>query len=108
MKRLILTINGGSSTIKFAAFRANGAPERILIGRIDRIGGPDPEMAFTDLVRGETQRPSVRALDHSGAALQLIEWIDRWAGAESFQAIGHRIVHAGLRPAASSDDAGTP
>lgn len=99
-KSFILTINGGSSTIKFGAFRANGALERILTGRIERIGSPAPEMVLTDLLRGETQHPSIRALNHSGAAFELIELLGRWAGGAPFQAIGHRIVHGGLRSTA--------
>ena len=36
----ILTINGGSSSIKFALFEAGDSPVRILRGVIDRIGMP--------------------------------------------------------------------
>jgi acetate kinase len=34
----ILTINGGSSSIKFALFDAGDSLRRILAGRIERIG----------------------------------------------------------------------
>ena len=34
----ILTINGGSSSIKFAVFEATGSLNRILGGTIDQIG----------------------------------------------------------------------
>ena len=37
----ILTINGGSSSIKFALFEASDSLRRILEGGIDRIGLPD-------------------------------------------------------------------
>ena len=37
-KLSILTINGGSSSIKFALFEAGDPPRRILEGGIDRIG----------------------------------------------------------------------
>ena len=36
----ILTINGGSSSIKFALFEAVASLRRILEGRIERIGLP--------------------------------------------------------------------
>ena len=37
----ILTINGGSSSIKFALFESGNSLERILAGAIDRIGLPE-------------------------------------------------------------------
>jgi acetate kinase len=37
----ILTINGGSSSIKFALFDASGSLRRILAGGIERIGLPE-------------------------------------------------------------------
>ena len=37
----ILTINGGSSSIKFALFEAGDSLRRILEGGIERIGLPD-------------------------------------------------------------------
>jgi len=36
----ILTINGGSSSIKFALFETGGESLRRILGRIDRIGQP--------------------------------------------------------------------
>ncbi len=38
----ILTINGGSSSIKFALFEACESPRRIIEGGIERIGLPEP------------------------------------------------------------------
>ena len=37
----ILTVNGGSSSIKFALFDADSKLRRILAGRIERIGLPE-------------------------------------------------------------------
>jgi acetate kinase len=37
----ILTINGGSSSIKFALFQAGDSLQRILEGEIQRIGLPE-------------------------------------------------------------------
>ena len=41
----ILTINGGSSSIKFALFEAGGALRRILGGELERIGLPEASLA---------------------------------------------------------------
>ncbi len=93
----ILTINGGSSTIKFAAFSSDGTPERILTGKVEGIGRPDAALAATDISRTETFRGAIRAADHREAAHSLIDWIEGWAGQEHFQAIGHRVVHGGVK-----------
>ena len=34
----VLTINGGSSSIRFAIFEASQPPQRLLQGKLDRIG----------------------------------------------------------------------
>ena len=46
----ILTINGGSSSIKFALFEAGESVRRILDGGIDRIGQPEATLR----VKGRT------------------------------------------------------
>lgn len=93
----ILTINGGSSTIKFAAFTSGSSPQRVLTGQIERIGRADTALMATDTSRAETHRIAIRAADHRQAAHSLIDWITRWAGNARFRAIGHRVVHGGVR-----------
>ena len=39
--RCVLTINGGSSSIKFALFEAGNPLRRVLEGSIERIGLPE-------------------------------------------------------------------
>ena len=38
---VVLTINGGSSSIKFALFEPGEPPGRVLSGQIERVGLPD-------------------------------------------------------------------
>ena len=45
----ILTINGGSSSIKFALFEAGDSLQRILEGGIDRIGLPEATLRVKGL-----------------------------------------------------------
>ena len=52
----ILTINGGSSTIKFALFEAGDSLRRILEGAIERIGLPEATLR----VKGWTRRTTFR------------------------------------------------
>jgi len=44
----ILTINGGSSSIKFALYQTGEPPERKLYGKVDRIGLPGTNLTFSD------------------------------------------------------------
>lgn len=60
----ILTINGGSSSIKFALFEAGDSLGRILEGAIERIAGLIPnlkaEILDPVLCRGYPAKPLVR------------------------------------------------
>ncbi len=91
----ILTVNGGSSSIKFALFEACEPPRRILEGGIDRIGLPKP----TFRVQGVDQRDKfsrlVTAPDHSAAVGILMDWIEERVGRDALSGVGHRVVHGG-------------
>jgi acetate kinase len=56
-KPRILTINGGSSSIKFALFEDGGPLRRILEGRIERIGQPEVTMRVKGLSQAAFSRP---------------------------------------------------
>ncbi|MGB9434937.1 MAG: acetate/propionate family kinase [Candidatus Acidiferrum sp.] len=91
----ILTINGGSSSIKFAMFEAGGSLRRILEGGIDRIGQPKA----TFRVKGETPADNfsrlVTAPDHTVAVGALMDWIEERSGRDALTAAGHRVVDGG-------------
>ncbi|MGB9421881.1 MAG: acetate/propionate family kinase [Candidatus Acidiferrum sp.] len=91
----ILTINGGSSSIKFAMFEAGGSLRRILEGGIDRIGQPKA----TFRVKGETPADNfsrlVTAPDHTVAVGALMDWIEERCGHDALTAVGHRVVDGG-------------
>lgn len=91
----ILTINGGSSSLKFALFeQADPAAQRIS-GRVDRIGLKNARWLVDRGGRAEDR--SVDAPNQMAAVHLLIEWLERTVGLESIAAIGHRIVHGGSR-----------
>ena len=48
---MILTINGGSSSIKFSLFTTS--LEQKIKGKIDRIGLAGPHLTYTDLSTGK-------------------------------------------------------
>ena len=91
----VLTVNGGSSSIKFALFEAGRSLRRVLAGRIERIGmseaaflvkGPNPADNFS--------RPVV-APDHTAAVGVLMDWLGERIRRGELAAVGHRVVHGG-------------
>ena len=86
---LILTINGGSSSIKFAAY-SSADLRRTFDGRIERIGTGDARL-FAD---GQ-ERP-VDARTPTDGARQIVTHINGRLGQATVAAIGHRVVHGGL------------
>src|SRR5450759_1295850 len=63
----ILTINGGSSSIKFALFEAGGSLRRILEGRIERAGLREDTLRVRGLTQADNFLRLVTAPDHTVA-----------------------------------------
>ncbi len=93
----ILTLNGGSSSIKFALFDSPAPLRRLLSGKVERIGLAGTEMAITDLVTGRTERRAVDAPDHVAAVRLVAGVLEARVRFEAIGAAGHRIVHGGAR-----------
>ena len=93
MNSFILTINGGSSSIKFALFEAEGSLKRILSGGIERIGLPDATWNVKGINQADNFSRSVAATDHPAAAELLMDWIGERR--DELTAVGHRVVHGG-------------
>ncbi len=91
----ILTINGGSSSIKFALFEACESPRRILEGAIERIGLPEATFHAKGLDPANTFSQRVTAPDHTAAVGILMDWIEERIGRDALTAVGHRVVHGG-------------
>jgi acetate kinase len=98
----ILTINGGSSSLKFALFEQSLAsnearPQRTFSGKIDRIGLPEATFRVGDGAGKLLEERRVEAADQRAAVGLLIDWIDSHVGFASVAAVGHRVVHGGGR-----------
>ena len=91
----ILTINGGSSSIKFALFEAGDSLRRILEGSIDRIGLPETTFRVKGSNQADNFSQSLTAPDHTAAVGALMEWIEERVGRDALTAVGHRVVHGG-------------
>jgi len=89
----ILTLNGGSSSIKFALYQAGEPLQRGLFGKLDRIGLAGTTLTFADPATNQHDSRSLAASDHKSAATVLIEWLEARNHFESVRAVGHRVVH---------------
>jgi acetate kinase len=91
----ILTINGGSSSIKFALFESGDSLRRILEGGIERIGLPEAALRVKGVNQADNVSRPVTAPDHTAAVGALMDWIEEHSGRDALTAVGHRVVHGG-------------
>ena len=89
----ILTINGGSSSIKFALYQTGEPLERALHGKIDRIGLSDASLTFNRSTGKQQASHSLAVSEHKSVADFLLDWLEEQQGFASVQAVGHRVVH---------------
>jgi acetate kinase len=94
-KACVLTINGGSSSIKFALFDADPMLRRTLAGRIERIGLPEATFVVKGLNRADNFTRSVTAANHTAAVGLLMDWVEDRIRRGELTAVGHRVVHGG-------------
>ncbi|HEY0026824.1 MAG TPA: acetate/propionate family kinase [Allosphingosinicella sp.] len=103
MPDAVLSINAGSSSIKFALFGlgADDTLEPISAGKIEGIGSA-PHFIGRDAA-GKVlveRRWEDAALGHEAFLDDLLGWIETAAGACRLVGIGHRVVHGGVEFAA--------
>jgi acetate kinase len=91
----VLTINGGSSSIKFALFEANSALRQILAGRIEGVGLPQGSFTVKGRKKTDCFSRRVAASDHPAAVALLMDWVEEQIGLGALAAVGHRVVHGG-------------
>jgi acetate kinase len=92
-KPSILTINGGSSSIRFALYRVEDPLKQGLYGKVDRIGLDSTNLTFHDPAKNQQDSRKLVASDHKSAANLLIDWLEEQGSFGSVRAIGHRVVH---------------
>jgi acetate kinase len=89
----VLTINGGSSSIRFAVYEAGETPRRRLDGKIDRIGLSGTTWVVNDPA-GKPQVPRrLATAGHRTAVTFLLDWLEAQPVFASVKAAGHRVVH---------------
>jgi acetate kinase len=95
-EQFILTLNAGSSSIKFAAFNRGGSPKRVLSGQIERVGDAGGKLIAKREMSGETDQVSIPAAGHDQAGQSVADYVHQRLGRDAIAAIGHRVVHGGI------------
>ncbi len=90
----LLTINGGSSSIKFSLFTHAHPPALLLSGQVQRIGKPDATLSISHPAK---QEHPIQAGTPDESAKAILAHLQRLSPAPTVTAIAHRIVHAGPR-----------
>jgi acetate kinase len=91
---LILAINRGSSSIKFAVYPGSvEAP--VLSGKLERIGLPEGAFRAFDNAKAPLVDQRVALPNHEAALKTLLDWL----GGRKLElgAVGHRVVHGGMQ-----------
>src|SRR5438876_7187922 len=89
----ILTINGGSSSIRFAVYEAGETPRQRINGKIDRIGLRGTNLIVNDPGGKQHAPRRLAAADHLSAIDFLLGWLEVQRVFASVKAVGHRVVH---------------
>lgn len=95
MNRLLLTLNAGSSSLKFAVFEGGeGGLKRRLGGEIKDIGR-QPRTGVRNGAGEAVAAPVLVGKTHEALIDPLLSWLRSRLGGDALAAIGHRIVHGG-------------
>ena len=93
--QFILTVNGGSSSIKFALFDSKDPSQRILAGHIEGIGQPRGKFAVKGANEQDNFSRDIVAHDQTDAVTMLMDWLQGRVQHGNLAAVGHRVVHGG-------------
>jgi acetate kinase len=97
----ILTINSGSSSIKFSVYVLGATEDLALKGELGRIG---LSQGFLEAFAHDGRQLTAQKLplpDHEAAFKTLFNWLQEHEVGRDLDAVGHRLVHGGpahIRP----------
>src|SRR5277367_6479558 len=95
----VLTINGGSSSIRFAVFEAGRPPRPLLQGKLDRIGSTDAGLTVetgTGPARIAAEAAITGRVTDIGS---LLDWLELQPLFKTIAGVAHRVVHGMLHTA---------
>lgn len=96
----ILTINSGSSSIKFSLYhlgQSEASEELVFSGQIERIGLSDSLFYASNSDGKSLIERHLQLSDHDAGLKTLLEWIRSHISGQDLEAVGHRVVHGGSK-----------
>ena len=94
----ILTLNAGSSSLKFGVFGCpadRADPPAVVEGSVQRVGATNLNLRATGPDGTVLVDEGWKGSDHRAAAGRLVDWVEAHLGDTRLAAVGHRIVHGG-------------
>ncbi len=91
----ILTMNTGSSSIKFSLYKTDDHP--VLKGEISRITNPPCQIKIVSAHGSTLLREEPNLEGFKEAAAFIVGWLEEGGYGESIGAVGYRMVHGGPR-----------
>lgn len=103
--RTLLTINCGSSSIKFAVYvvprlgrsEHDAEPQVRYSGSAERIGENDGRFEVKDADGKSLASDTLNARDHAEAVHHALGWLEERLEGQKPECVGHRIVHGGAQ-----------
>src|SRR5580704_11814633 len=93
----ILTINTGSSSLKFTLFDSNQVTRRVVSGQAERIGNAAARLLISDGDGAKLLDQHCEISDHGEALHSILTWLRTNRPGQNPIAVGHRVVHGGSR-----------
>ncbi len=90
---LVLTLNAGSSSIKFALYGAADEPREEVTGQVDALG--DEAVLTLTANNAEKTRTELGPTDHAAAVEAILEALAPHMAGRAIAGVGHRVVHGG-------------
>lgn len=95
MSAHLITLNAGSSSVKFGLFAVeSGAPRLVASGQAEGLGA-EPRFQ-TRVAGGASHVEMLVAGDHAGALEAIVSWLAGTFPQGEIAAVGHRVVHGGV------------
>ncbi len=94
MAPVILTLNAGSSSLKFALYK--GTNETILRGVVEGVGQA-PHVSLTASCMRRLDPPDLAGSSYQAVLDTLLQWLNAHLDGDVIGAVGHRIVRGGRR-----------
>jgi len=96
--RRVLTINAGSSTLRFALFENRDGARSIFRGKVDRIDPSRSRWTVSFRETGDEEDRSIDGATQESTTGYLLDWLDSRARLSDIGIVAHRVVHGRLHP----------